>query len=69
MASDPAEESNVYQQITTQGHVHRYRGQEQAGLPDPLSGPFDWFDWPPRAFARIIGVRWLGNLLYPDLHA
>jgi iron complex transport system substrate-binding protein len=28
--------------------------------------PFNWFDRPP-CVARILGVQWLGNLLYPDL--
>lgn len=27
--------------------------------------PFNWTDRPPSA-ARVIGVQWLGNLLYPD---
>lgn len=27
--------------------------------------PFNWFDRPP-SVNRIIGIRWLGNLLYPD---
>lgn len=28
-------------------------------------GPFDWIDSPP-AMNRILGLKWLGNLLYPD---
>ncbi|HHW61646.1 MAG TPA: ABC transporter substrate-binding protein [Syntrophomonadaceae bacterium] len=31
------------------------------------TGPFNWFDRPPSA-NRIIGVKWLGNLLYPDIY-
>lgn len=27
--------------------------------------PFNWFDRPP-SVARVLGVEWLGNLLYPD---
>ena len=27
--------------------------------------PFNWFDRPP-SVNRIIGIRWIGNLLYPD---
>lgn len=27
--------------------------------------PFNWFDRPP-SIARVLGVEWLGNLLYPD---
>jgi iron complex transport system substrate-binding protein len=30
------------------------------------SQPFNWFDRPP-SIARILGVQWLGNILYPDL--
>ena len=31
------------------------------------SGPFNWFDRPPSA-NRILGIKWLGNLLYPDIY-
>ncbi len=31
-------------------------------------GPYDWFSQPP-TLLRIIGMQWLGNLLYPDIHA
>lgn len=29
------------------------------------NGPFNWFDKPP-SINRIIGVKWLGNLIYPE---
>jgi iron complex transport system substrate-binding protein len=29
--------------------------------------PYNWFDRPP-SVNRIIGLKWLGNLLYPDLY-
>lgn len=29
------------------------------------SQPFNWFDRPPNT-ARVLGVQWLANLLYPD---
>ena len=28
--------------------------------------PFDWFDRPP-GVNRVIGIRWLANLLYPNI--
>lgn len=28
--------------------------------------PFNWFDRPP-SVNRILGLRWMGNLLYPDI--
>lgn len=30
-------------------------------------GPYNWMNRPP-SVNRIIGIRWLGNLLYPDLY-
>lgn len=32
------------------------------------SGPFNWFDRPP-SVNRILGLKWLGNLLYPEVYA
>lgn len=32
------------------------------------SGPFNWFDRPP-SVNRILGLKWLGNLLYPQVYA
>jgi iron complex transport system substrate-binding protein len=67
VASDPAQESNVYEQIKTQGQwstVAAVKDQQVYQIP---RGPFDWFDRPP-SVSRILGVRWLGNLLYPDLY-
>lgn len=29
--------------------------------------PFNWFDRPP-SVNRILGIRWLGNLLYPEIY-
>lgn len=29
--------------------------------------PFNWFDRPP-SVNRVLGLRWLGNLLYPELY-
>ncbi len=29
--------------------------------------PFNWFDRPP-SFMRLLGAKWLANLLYPDLY-
>ena len=67
IASDPAGESNVYEQITTESRwatVAAVKNREVYQIP---RGPFDWFDRPP-SISRVLGVRWLGNLLYPDLY-
>lgn len=67
VASDPAEESNVYEQITT-GSIWAGVSAVKAGRVYQIPrGPFDWFDR-PASISRILGVKWLGNLLYPDLY-
>jgi iron complex transport system substrate-binding protein len=67
VASDPAEESNVYEQITTSGDWATITAVKNHQVYQIPRGPFDWFDRPP-CISRILGVRWLGNLLYPDLY-
>lgn len=32
------------------------------------TSPFNWFDRPP-SVNRVLGIKWLGNLLYPELYA
>jgi len=67
VASDPAEESNVYEQITTGAQWKTVTAVKKGEVYQIPRGPFDWFDRPP-SISRILGVRWLGNLLYPDLY-
>ncbi len=67
VASDPAEESNVYEQITTSQTWSDITAVANHRVYQIPRGPFDWFDRPP-SMSRILGVRWLGNLLYPDLY-
>jgi iron complex transport system substrate-binding protein len=67
VASDPAEESNVYEQITTSSQWATVTAVKRGQVYQIPRGPFDWFDRPP-CISRILGVRWLGNLLYPDLY-
>lgn len=67
VASDPAEESNVYEQITTGSQWKTVTAVKNGDVYQIPRGPFDWFDRPP-SISRILGVRWLGNLLYPDLY-
>ncbi|MBN1630861.1 MAG: ABC transporter substrate-binding protein [Thermoleophilia bacterium] len=67
VASDPAEESNVYEQITTESQWKTITAVKNGEVYQIPRGPFDWFDRPP-SISRILGVRWLGNLLYPDMY-
>lgn len=67
VASDPKEESVAYDEITTGSQWATVAAVKKGQVYQIPRGPFDWFDRPP-CVARILGVRWLGNLLYPDLH-
>jgi iron complex transport system substrate-binding protein len=59
-----AENGDLYRQILSEsawGRVKAVRNRRVYRIP---SDPFDWFDRPPGA-NRIVGVKWLANLLYP----
>ncbi len=43
--------------------IDAVKNGEVYAIPD---APFNWFDRPP-SVNRIIGVRWLGNILYPEV--
>ncbi len=67
VASDPAEESNVYEQITTGSRWADISAVKTGRVYQIPRGPFDWFDR-PASISCILGVKWLGNLLYPELY-
>jgi iron complex transport system substrate-binding protein len=66
VGSDPTGETDVYKAILS--------SPEWATVPAVINrqvyqnphGPFDWFDR-PQSVNRVMGVRWLGQLLYPDV--
>jgi iron complex transport system substrate-binding protein len=67
VASDLSGEDNVYEQITAGSQWATVAAVKEGEVYQIPRGPFDWFDRPP-CVSRILGVRWLGNLLYPDLY-
>lgn len=67
VASDPKDESVAYGEITTGSQWATMTAVKNGEVYQIPRGPFDWFDRPP-CVARILGIRWLGNLLYPDLY-
>ena len=68
VASDPAEESQACKLIAGgQRLADRARGVKNQRVYQIPHGPFDWFDRPP-CMARLLGIEWIGNLLYPDLY-
>jgi iron complex transport system substrate-binding protein len=67
VASDKDQESTAYEQVTTGDQWKSVTAVKDGKVYQIPRGPFDWFDRPP-SISRILGVRWLGNLLYPDLY-
>jgi iron complex transport system substrate-binding protein len=67
VASDPSEETNVYEQITTGedwANIDAVKNGQVYAIPH---GPFDWVDR-PYCIGRMLGIPWVGNLLYPELY-
>lgn len=67
VASDPAGETNVYEQITTGADWATIRAVQDGRVYVVPHGPFDWIDR-PYSIGRILGISWMGNLLYPELY-
>lgn len=67
VASDPKQESVAYEEITTGEQWKTVQAVKNGKVYQIPRGPFDWFDRPV-CVAGILGARWLGNLLYPDLY-
>jgi len=67
VASDPAEESTAFEQITTSSDwatIAAVKNKQVYVIPH---GPFDWVDR-PYSIGRLMGIPWVGNILYPDLY-
>lgn len=59
-------ETSSYAQITADGDwgdIEAVRNHRVYEIP---TQPFNWFDRPP-CINRLIGIRWMANLLYPDI--
>lgn len=54
--------SGIFEDPTWQG----IKAVEEKEVYEIPNRPFNWFDRPP-SVNRILGIKWLGNLLYPDL--
>lgn len=67
VASDPAGETNVYEQITTSADWATIKAVQDGRVYVIPHGPFDWVDR-PYSVGRILGIPWIGNLLYPELY-
>lgn len=53
--------------ITTDSRWAELKAVQNKQVYEIPSAPYNWFDRPP-SVNRIIGFKWLGNLLYPDIY-
>jgi len=57
----------AYEVITTDSRWAELKAVQNKQVYEIPSAPYNWFDRPP-SVNRIIGFKWLGNLLYPDIY-
>ena len=57
----------VYNTILADSSWKGLKAVENKAVYEIPGVPFDWFNRPPSVM-RLIGMKWLGNLLYPDTY-
>lgn len=55
-----------YDEIFSDSSWAGVRAVQEGRVYEVPNGPYNWMDRPP-SVQRILAIRWLGNLLYPDL--
>ncbi|SDF13431.1 ABC transporter substrate-binding protein [Sporomusa acidovorans] len=60
-------ESSSYPSIMGDSAWQHIKAVQDKRVYEIPTGPFNWFDRPP-AVSRLIGIRWVANLLYPDIY-
>lgn len=67
ISTDGDETHQVYNTITTNKGWEFTQAVENREVYEIPAVPYDWINRPP-SVNRIIGVKWLANLLYPDIY-
>lgn len=60
-------QSGYFEQMFTDPKWQNIKAVQDKKVYAVPSGPFNWFDRPPSS-NRILGLKWLGNLLYPEIY-
>jgi iron complex transport system substrate-binding protein len=63
-----AGQGGAYKLIASDARWSKLEAVKQNKVYEIPNSPYNWFDRPP-SVNRIIGFKWLGNLLYPDVYA
>ena len=67
ISTDADAKHEVYNTILNSGEWKGIRAVQNQKVYEIPCEPYDWISRPPSIF-RILGVKWLANLLYPDLY-
>lgn len=65
ISTDSSENHSVYNTMLNEGswsHIDAVKNNQVYEIP---YAPYDWFNRPPSVM-RLMGMKWLGNLLYPE---
>jgi iron complex transport system substrate-binding protein len=61
------EQSGYYPQLLEDPKWKELKAVKEGKVYEIPCAPFSWFDRPP-SVNRILGLKWLGNALYPDIY-
>jgi iron complex transport system substrate-binding protein len=61
------EQGGAYQEIISDVRWAELKAVKDKKVYEIPTSPYNWFDRPP-SVNRIIGFKWLGNLLYPEVY-
>lgn len=61
------QKSQVYDTITGDARWSKVEAIKDKKVYEVPAEPYNWFDRPP-SVGRVLGLKWLGNLLYPDVY-
>lgn len=67
ISTDSSDQHSVYNMMLSDGswsHIDAVKNQQVYEIP---YAPYDWFNRPPSVM-RLMGMKWLGNLLYPEVY-
>ena len=66
VGSDPSGEHKVQNKIMTDKRWAGVKAVKSKKVYEIPHGPFNWYDRPD-SVNRLIGLKWMGNLFYPDI--
>jgi iron complex transport system substrate-binding protein len=64
---EPSQEMSFYDTIGQDINWNKLTAVKNNKYYEVPFGPYNWFDRPPSS-SRILGMMWLGNLLYPEIY-